>query len=100
MRLEGRARFNAWPFSYPLAGDGRRRYQEQTLSRSSRARVQAEAAFLKAQTRSLSRNRIISETDAVNQARDANTARLKEQRLNKEALDRAAVATAPGIPLP
>lgn len=75
-------------------------HQEKTLSQNTRARVQAEAAFLKTQTRSLSRNRIISETDAVIQARDANTARLKEQRLNKEALDRAAAATAPGIPLP
>ncbi|SEG80785.1 hypothetical protein [Bosea lathyri] len=32
----------------------------------------------------------MSETDTANQARDANTARLKELRLNKEALDRAA----------
>jgi len=32
----------------------------------------------------------MSETDTANQVRDANTARLKELRLNKEALDRAA----------
>jgi BRCT domain type II-containing protein len=65
------------------------------LAENSKSRVQADAAFLKTQTQSLSRNRIVSETDTINQARDANTARLKEQRLNKEALDRAAAAAAP-----
>ena len=33
--------------------------------------------------------------EGVNQARDANTARLKEQRLQKEALDRATAAATP-----
>jgi hypothetical protein len=65
---------------------------------NSKFRVQADAAFLKTQTQSLSRNRILSETDTVNLARDANTARLKEQRLNKEALDRAAAAAV--LPMP
>ncbi|PZO01417.1 MAG: hypothetical protein DCF30_07385 [Hyphomicrobiales bacterium] len=60
----------------------------------SKSRVQADAAFLRTQTQSLSRNRILSETDTVNQAREANTAKLKE-RLNKEALDRAAAPPKP-----
>ena len=68
------------------------------MAENSKSRVQADAAFLKTQTQSLSRNRIVSETDTINQARDANTARLKEQRLNKEALDRAAAAAAPPKP--
>ncbi len=46
----------------------------------------------------MSRSRIMSETDTLNQTRDANTARLREQRLNKEALDRAAAAAAPPKP--
>lgn len=65
------------------------------MAENSKSRIQADAAFLKTQTQSLSRNRIASETDSVTQARDANTARLKEQRLHKEALDRAAAAAAP-----
>lgn len=60
------------------------------MTEKSKSRAHAEAAFLETQTQSISRNRIISETDTVTQARDANTARLKEQWLNKEALDRAA----------
>ena len=60
------------------------------MTAHSKSRTQAEAAFLKTQTQSLSRNRILSEVESVNQTRDANTARLKEQRLRKEALDRAA----------
>jgi hypothetical protein len=46
----------------------------------------------------MSRNRIMSETDSVTQVRDANTARLKELRLNKEALDRATAEAAPPTP--
>lgn len=62
------------------------------MAENSKSRIQADAAFLKTQTQSLSRNRIMSETDTINLARDSNTARLKEQRLHKEALDRAAAA--------
>jgi len=40
-------------------------------------------------------NRIISEQDAVSQARDAKTARLRELRLEKQADDLAAAAAAP-----
>ncbi|KRE09949.1 hypothetical protein ASE63_05470 [Bosea sp. Root381] len=68
------------------------------MAEHSKARIQADAAFLKAQTRSLSHDRILSETDTINQARDANTARLKAQRLSKEALDRAVAATVPAKP--
>lgn len=46
----------------------------------------------------MSRNRIMSETDTITQVRDANTARLKELRLNKEALDRATAEAAPPKP--
>lgn len=65
------------------------------MAENSRSRVTAEAAFLKTQNQSLSRQRALSETDAFNQARDANTARLKELRLAKEALERAAEAISP-----
>ena len=37
----------------------------------------------------------MSEADVADLARDANTARLKELRLNRETLDRAAVAVVP-----
>jgi len=38
----------------------------------------------------MSLNRIVSEQDAVSQAREAKTARLRELRLEKEAEERAA----------
>jgi len=65
------------------------------LAENSKSRATADAAFLKTQTRSLSRNRLLSETETVSQARDANTARLKALRLQKEAAERAAAASAP-----
>jgi hypothetical protein len=65
------------------------------LAENSKSRIQAEAAFLKIQTHALPATRIMSEAGIVDLARDTNTARLKELRLNKEALDRAAGA---GIP--
>lgn len=46
----------------------------------------------------MSRNRLLSETAAINQARDANTARLRALRLQKEAADRDAAALAPLVP--
>ncbi|WP_244495049.1 hypothetical protein [Bosea sp. Root483D1] len=58
----------------------------------------ADAAFLRTQTQSLTRNRVLSETETINQARDVNTARLKELRLQKEAAERAAAASAPPTP--
>lgn len=43
----------------------------------------------------MSLGRITSEQDAVNKAREAKTARLRELRLEKEAEERAAAADAP-----
>ncbi|MGX7872298.1 hypothetical protein ACVDG5_005030 [Mesorhizobium sp. ORM6] len=50
--------------------------------------------FSKTQTQSMSLNRILSERDAVSEAREAKTARLRELRLEKEADDMAATALA------
>lgn len=62
---------------------------------SSKAREQAETAFSKTQTEFLSRSRTISEIDAVTNARDEKTARLRELRKEKEAADLASGAPAP-----
>ncbi|HEV7335106.1 MAG TPA: hypothetical protein VGO06_03985 [Bosea sp. (in: a-proteobacteria)] len=68
------------------------------MVKNSRSRAAAEAAFLRTQTQSLSRNRVVSETESINDARDANTARLKALRLQKEAAERAAAeSTSPMI---
>ncbi|WP_425373496.1 hypothetical protein [Mesorhizobium hawassense] len=56
---------------------------------------QAESLFSRTRTQSMSLDRIISEQDAVNQAREAKTARLRELRLEKEAEEKAAAAVAP-----
>ncbi len=66
---------------------------------SRKTRDQAESAFSKTQTQSLSLGRIISEQDAVSQAREEKTARLRELRLDKQADDLAAAAAAP-LPAP
>ena len=52
---------------------------------SSKARAQAEIAFSRTQTESLSRSRTISEIDEVSALRDAKTARLRELRLERDA---------------
>lgn len=52
---------------------------------SKRSRDQAEPIFSKTQTQAMSLNRIISEQDAVSNAREAKTARLRELRMEKEA---------------
>jgi len=70
------------------------------MTEHSKSRTQAEAAFLKTQTQSLSRNRLLSEAESLNQERDAKTARLKEQRLRKEADERAGGARVPSKNLP
>lgn len=70
------------------------------MTEHSKSRTQAEAAFLKTQTQSLSRNRLLSETESLNQERDAKTARLKEQRLRKEADERSDRARIPSQNLP
>lgn len=68
------------------------------MAENSKSRVTADAAFLRTQTQSMSRNRVLSETETINQARDANTARLRALRLQKEAADRAAAGSAPPSP--
>jgi hypothetical protein len=68
------------------------------LAENSKSRATADAAFLRTQTQSLTRNRVLSETETINQVRDANTARLKALRLQKEAAERAAAASAPQTP--
>ncbi|MER8379897.1 MULTISPECIES: hypothetical protein [unclassified Mesorhizobium] len=61
---------------------------------SKRPRDQAESIFSKTRTQSMSLDRINSERDAVSQAREAKTARLRELRLEKEADDMAAALAA------
>lgn len=51
------------------------------------SRERAEAAFSRAQSQSLARNRTISENDAIVRARDEKTSRLRALRLAKEADD-------------
>ncbi|WP_214474867.1 hypothetical protein [Mesorhizobium sp. dw_380] len=58
----------------------------------------AVSLFSKTQTQSMSLNRIISERDAVSQAREAKTARLRELRLEKEADEMAEAATRAALP--
>lgn len=65
------------------------------MGENSKKRIDADNAFLRTQTQSQIRNRIMSETDTIVQARDANTAKLREQRLQKEALEREIAAAAP-----
>jgi len=57
----------------------------------SKSRQQAEIAFDETQTQFFARNHAVEELDAVVQARDAKTQRLREARLAKEADD---IATA------
>lgn len=59
------------------------------MAERSKQRIDADNAFLRLQTRASVNSRILSETELANQARDAKTARLKAQRLDKEAHDRA-----------
>lgn len=65
------------------------------MNGASKQRKDADNAFLRVQTRSSVRDRIASEAEKVVLERDAKTARLKEQRLAKEAADREA-AKSPG----
>ena len=64
----------------------------------SRPRQQAEAAFAKAQSQFLARERASEELDAVAAARKENTLRLRTARLAKEVDDRARATTAPASP--
>ncbi|MBZ9808527.1 hypothetical protein LB542_12455 [Mesorhizobium sp. BR1-1-9] len=65
---------------------------------SKTAADQAAPLFSKTQTQSMSLNRIISERDAVTEAREAKTARLRELRLEKEADEMAAAAALAALP--
>ncbi|MCP9234111.1 hypothetical protein NMG46_28580 [Mesorhizobium sp. LMG 17147] len=65
---------------------------------SKKTRDQAESIFSKTRTQSMSLDRINSERDAVSQAREAKTARLRELRLEKEADDMAATAALAASP--
>ena len=85
----------AWPFLFPDPDNRVQRGRLLLSDNSKRSRDQAETSFSKTQTQFLTRNRIISEHDAVSDARDAKTARLRELRLEKEAEEKAAAAAAP-----
>ncbi|MBB4956210.1 hypothetical protein H4S14_004305 [Agrobacterium vitis] len=61
----------------------------------SKNRERAEAAFSLTQTQHLSRNRVVSEIDAVAAARDEKTARLRALRLEQDAIALAKVASKP-----
>jgi hypothetical protein len=65
------------------------------MNEKSKQRIDADNAFLRTQTQSMVRERILSESDTTAQARDTNTARLKELRLQKEAQEREAAAAIP-----
>lgn len=65
------------------------------MSDRSKLIANADNAFLRTQTQSSVRNRIISEEESAIQAREAKTARLKAERLAKEALDRERLAAEP-----
>jgi hypothetical protein len=69
--------------------------EEDLTANSKKSQEQTEALFSKAQTQSMSLNRIISEQDAASRAREAKTARLRALRMEKEADDLAAAAAAP-----
>ena len=60
------------------------------MTEKSKLRIDADNAFLRVQNRLSVQARIMSETELVDQARDAKTARLKAQRLEKAATDRGA----------
>ncbi|RWC23606.1 MAG: hypothetical protein EOS27_32000 [Mesorhizobium sp.] len=68
------------------------------MTAQSKTVEQAVSLFSKTQTQSMSLNRINSERDAVSQAREAKTARLRELRLEKEADEMAAAAARPTLP--
>jgi hypothetical protein len=58
----------------------------------------AGSLFSKTQTQSMSLNRIISERDAVSEAREAKTARLRELRMEREADESALAAAQAALP--
>ena len=64
----------------------------------SKSRERAESAFGKTQSQFMARSRIVSEDDAIVQARDEKTMRLRELRKAKEASDLAAAGATPSKP--
>jgi hypothetical protein len=82
----------------PFFGITLRTGRKTLTATSKKSRDHAESIFSKTQTQSMSLNRIISEQDAVSQAREAKTARLRELRLEKEADDMAAAAALAASP--
>ena len=63
------------------------------MNEKSKQRIDADNAFLRTQTQSMVRDRILSDSDSLAQTRDANTARLRELRLQKETQERETAAT-------
>ncbi len=62
------------------------------MTQHSKSRQQAESAFAGVQSQFLARNRATEERDAVTQAREAKTSRLRKARLAKELEDRAGLS--------
>lgn len=69
------------------------------MNEKSKQRIDADNAFLRTQTQSMVRDRILSESDTTAQNRDANTARLRDLRLQKETQAREAWAAIPPKPV-
>lgn len=80
-----KAKLNAWPFF--MFGACRNRL-EIDMTEQSKKRIAADSNFLKIQTQSLARNRILSESDSAAHQRDTNMAKQRQQRLEKEAADK------------
>lgn len=65
------------------------------MNEKSKQRIDADNAFLRTQTQSMVRDRIASDTDDVTQIRDANTARLRQLRIEKAEQDRVSANVNP-----
>ena len=63
------------------------------MTGKTKQRIDADNAFLRVQNRNSVQASILSESELLEQARDAKTASLKAQRLEKEAADRLALAS-------
>jgi hypothetical protein len=82
----------AWPFSF--AREPRSRIGTHMTQTQSKSRQQVEVAFGHAQSQFFARGAAVEEHDAIIQARDAKTLRLREARKAKEVADRAAATAA------
>jgi hypothetical protein len=65
------------------------------MTEHSPQRITADRNFLKVQTQSLARDRILSEAETVTRAREVNMARQRQQRLEKGEADRQAALASP-----